>query len=256
MKKHHFLFIVFSLVAAIASAQTGTLTTSGSITRTTASGVTTTSFARRPALDSTAIVRDSAGVKMAYAEWHKLMASSDYALRIKNPGVENPEFVVIKLSEAAKARRRAMIPKPDEDGFVKTGMKLDLFSAKDIDGYKIRPKDLEGKVVVLNFWFIKCAPCRDEMPELNKIAKTYENNPNIVFIAVDLDSKDDIKEFLKTSPFAYHIIDDGKELADKYEIKSYPTNIVLDKEGKVKFHSAGYGWATVDGLAKAINEVK
>lgn len=212
--------------------------------------------AKRHAIDSNTVVRDSTGVRLAYADWRRLMASGDYALSTKNPTSEAPEFSVVKLDEAAKARRNAMMPPTDESGFVKTGKKLDLFSAKSIDGYKIRPKDLEGKVVVLNFWFVKCAPCRDEMPELNKIVKAYENNPNVIFIAVALDQKDDIREFLKTNPFAYHIVDDGKEFADKYEIKSYPTNIILDKEGKVKFHSAGYGWSTLQGFAKAIDEVK
>lgn len=210
---------------------------------------------RRP-MDSTTVVRDSDGVRMAYADWHKLIASGDYALSTKDAASETPEFSIIKLDEAAKARRTAMMAQINEGGFIKTGMKLDLFSTRDIDGFKIRPKELEGKVVVLNFWFIKCAPCRDEMPELNKIAKAYENNPNVIFIAIALDQKDDIKDFLKTNPFTYHIVDDGKEFADKYEIKSYPTNIVLDKEGKVKFHSTGYGWSGLDGLKKAIDEVK
>ncbi|WP_083620276.1 TlpA disulfide reductase family protein [Mucilaginibacter sp. OK098] len=100
------------------------------------------------------------------------------------------------------------------------------------------------------------APCQDEIPELNKIALSYANNPNIIFIAVALDEKDDLKKFLKDNPFAYHIVDDGKEIAAQYEIKSYPTSVILDKEGKVRFHTMGYGPYTLDGFTKTIEEVK
>ena len=207
-------------------------------------------------VDSNSVVKDSAGVRYSYADWHKLTVTGNYRLKVINPGRDSTvEFTLVKIDEETKARIRSMLSKPGESGYIKTGKKLELFSAKDIEGYKIRPKDLEGKVVVLNFWFIKCPPCLDEIPELNKIALSYANNPNIVFIAVALDEKDDLKKFLKDHPFAYHIVDEGKEIAAKYEIKNYPTSVILDKEGKVKFHTIGYGPYTLEGFIKTIEEV-
>ncbi|MDB5090102.1 MAG: Peroxiredoxin, partial [Mucilaginibacter sp.] len=221
MKKSFFLFIALIAFTLATNAQV-----SNSITR------------GPHKVDSNSVVKDSAGVRYSYADWRKLIVTGNYRLKVINPGRDSTvEFTLVKIDEETKARIRSMRPKPDESGYIKNGEKLELFSAKDIEGYKIRPKDLEGKVVVLNFWFIKCPPCQDEIPELNKIALSYANNPNIVFIAVALDEKDDLKKFLKDNPFAYHIVDDGREIASSYEIKTYPTSIILDKEGKVKLHT-------------------
>jgi thiol-disulfide isomerase/thioredoxin len=207
-------------------------------------------------IDSGTIVMDSAGVKLSYAVWHSLLVSGNYLLKTTNPESDSAGFTLVRQDEATKARLRSLQPKSDERSFIQTGKKIAVFSAKDISGYKIRPKDLAGKVVVLNFWFINCPPCREEIPELNKIALSYASDPNVVFIAVALDEEDDIKTFLKDNPFVYHIVADGREIAAQYEIKSYPASIILDKQGIVKFHTVGYGPYTLEGFTKTIDAVK
>jgi thiol-disulfide isomerase/thioredoxin len=253
MKKLIFLFIVISSFTA--NAQVETVTTTGTITRTNASGTTTTKVNRTNSIDSNTVVKDSAGVRYAYGDWHKLILTGQYLL-MNRPTDSVQEFTLVKKDAAAIARSKMFRPGPDETGLIKTGEKLDLFKAKDIAGYKIDPKELQGKVVVLNFWFINCSPCREEIPELNKIALSYANNPDIVFIAVALDNKDDLQKFLKDTPFAYHIVENGKEIAGRYKIEGYPTSIILDKEGIVKYHLMGYGPITLEYFKKAIEEVR
>ena len=91
-------------------------------------------------------------------------------------------------------------------------------------------------------------------PEPNKIVLNYKNNPNVIFLAIALDKKYQIKDFLKTTPFAYHIIDDGREYANLYKITTYPTNLVLDKDGKVVFHATGVKSNTPYWIKKSIEE--
>ncbi|MBK8086975.1 MAG: TlpA family protein disulfide reductase [Chitinophagaceae bacterium] len=91
-----------------------------------------------------------------------------------------------------------------------------------MEGRKYSLNDLKGKVVVINFWFINCAPCKAEIPQLNKLVKEF-NQDEVVFIAVALDSYSELKDFLKTTPFDYHIIDDGRYFAQGNGVKSYPT---------------------------------
>jgi len=255
MKNLIFLFIAISYLTA--NAQVEAITTTGTLTRTTASGTTTTKINRTNRIDSNTIVKDSAGVRYAYNDWHKLIITGQYILKTMSlPADSATAFTLVKKDAAAMAMSKTFRVGSDETGFIKTGEKLELFKAKDIYGYKLGPKTLLGKVVVLNFWFINCPPCRQEIPELNKIALSYANNPNVVFIAVALDEKDDIKKFLESMPFAYHIVDDGRDIAAKYEIKNYPLSIILNKEGIVKFHAAGYGPYTLNGFTEAIDEAK
>jgi thiol-disulfide isomerase/thioredoxin len=206
--------------------------------------------------NKSSIVRDSAGMVYPYVVWRKMVSSGDYGLKAIDPNNDHSEYIIRKRDSAQIEKRLARMPKPTESSFFTDGEKISSFTAHDIDGNKLKLKDLEGKIVVLNFWFIGCPPCRKEIPELNKMAMGYANDPNVVFIAVGLDMKGDIKQFIKTSPLAYHIVDDGRSYADEYGIHLFPTNVVLDKDGKVKFHSVGYAKNTPYWIKKTIEELK
>ena len=255
MKQLIFTLLIVSSLATNAQVVTETIT--GTSTRTTAAGTTVSKIKGIIRVDSNAVVKDSAGTRYAYSDWHKLVMTGQYALRSNNRQADSAkEFTLVKKSTLEIARTKMMMAPLEETGIIKTGEPLELFNAKDINGYKIDPKSLAGKVVVLNFWFIACPPCREEIPELNKIVAAYANNPDVVFIGIATDETDKLKDFLKDTPFAYHIVSDGSELATKYGIKGYPTNVIVGKDGKVKLHTMGYGPYSLDGFAKAIDNAK
>ena len=122
------------------------------------------------------------------------------------------------------------------------GKPLPDFVFKDILGNTYTPEDIKGKVVVINFWFINCAPCVEEMPELNKLVKEYENNKDVLFLALTLDEKGSmLNKFLETNVFNYNIIPDSQDyIMNKLQVNSFPTHIVLDKNSNVVFTFSGY----------------
>ena len=122
------------------------------------------------------------------------------------------------------------------------GKPLPDFVFKDILGNTYTPEDIKGKVVVINFWFINCAPCVEEMPELNKLVKEYENNDAVLFLALALDEKGPrLDTFLKTHVFNYNIIPGAQDyVVKKLPPTPFPTHIVLDKNSNVVFTFSGY----------------
>lgn len=62
------------------------------------------------------------------------------------------------------------------------------FELKDKDGKLVRMEDFKGKVVVLDFWFTRCIPCMVLAKPLAEIREYYRDNPNVIFIDVNLDS--------------------------------------------------------------------
>jgi peroxiredoxin len=207
----------------------------------------------RVKLDENTIVKDSTGAVLPYSVWQSLLMQRDFSLRRENGENGSPVFVLYRLTEKQKEERLSKMPKPRESTFFTTGEKISLFNVKDIQGNKINLKDAKGKIIVLNFWFIDCKPCRQEIPDLNNLVAQFENNPDIIFVAIALDSRSDLKDFLKTTPFNYHIVDDGKYFADKYGIRMYPTHVIVDGEGKVRFHTSGLAMNTVEWLKKSID---
>ena len=71
----------------------------------------------------------------------------------------------------------------------------------------------------------------------------YERNLNkqkVNFIAIALDPAYKIAAFLKENKFNYDIIPEGRYYKDKFDIPSYPTNIVIDQKGIIKMYETGY----------------
>ncbi len=106
------------------------------------------------------------------------------------------------------------------------------FTASSLDGKQLDLAAMRGKVVVLNFWFIGCAPCRVEIPGLNELASEFAGK-DVVFVGLATDPADDLKRFLKTSPFKYQIVADSLKIASQYDVSGYPVHIVIDRQGKI-----------------------
>lgn len=120
------------------------------------------------------------------------------------------------------------------------GASLNPFTVDDMSGNKISLADLQGKVVVLNFWFIACKPCQMEMPQLNDLVKKYANNKDVIFLAVTFDQKQAVEKYLQKNTFNYRQIADARQLIEDVQVMAFPTNVVLDKQGKVVGSKAGY----------------
>lgn len=134
------------------------------------------------------------------------------------------------------------------------GTELMDFSSKDIKGNPVTLSKYKGKkVVVLNFWFISCPPCRQEIPLLNKLVEQYQGK-EVEFISFCNDNIPDINNFLKKQKFNYRIIPDAFKLANRYKVEGYPTHIVIDKNSKVAFFQTGLGPGIENDISAAIKK--
>jgi len=218
-------------------------------------------IAQKPAsskvkLTENTVVKDTSGTRFPYAIWNKLLYTGRYSIRPEYPQLENTAFIITRLSDEEFEKRMTSLPKPKESKYFKTGSSFSHFKARDITGKKINTKELAGKTIVLNFWFINCPPCQKEIPDLHQLTETFKEDSSIVFLAVALDQKHELKDFLKSHPFGYKIIDDGRYISNQYGLNSYPTNVVISPDGKVYFHSSGLSSNTVYWLKKSIEELR
>ncbi len=122
---------------------------------------------------------------------------------------------------------------------------------KYLKGKTIHGKDLsEFKnhyPLILHFWGTWCPICRQEASNIDIVAKKY----NLLTIAVDSGSDEEIKTWLKKRDLSFPVFNDKNgKLARKFKIKIFPTTIIFDKEGKIKFIESGY--TTTLGLISRI----
>lgn len=117
---------------------------------------------------------------------------------------------------------------------------LQDFEIETITGNKFKLSELEGKIVVINYWFIGCVPCLKEIPELNKLVEEYADK-GVIFLAISrMDTKEQIEKFVQKKPFYYDIMADSKVLTENHFIPIFPTNIIIDTNGTVVFGEIGY----------------
>ncbi|RLQ81080.1 TlpA family protein disulfide reductase [Mycetocola zhadangensis] len=106
-------------------------------------------------------------------------------------------------------------------------------------GEEVSSEDFAGDVLVVNFWYAACAPCRAEAPLLQELSVEYEGQ-NAQFIGVNVyDQADTAQSFNDTYGITYPSIMDVQDGAVKLAFtgsvppKAVPTTLVLDKEGRV-----------------------
>jgi len=124
-------------------------------------------------------------------------------------------------------------------------------TVEQLNGEKLSFNDFEGKYVIVNWWQTTCGPCIAEMPGFNKLVEQYKETPNVVFIAIAHNNKDDVTRFLERREFDY-IQTLANNDAAKLFGDSYPKHIIINSEGKIVHYSIGGGPNTYLEIEKII----
>lgn len=105
----------------------------------------------------------------------------------------------------------------------------------DQDNKQVNLDRYRGKLVLLNFWAIWCAPCKEEMPSLDKLKVNKKlNNIEIFPINIGNDSIEKSKEFFKDLNIKnLKLYFDPKiNLAKELSLRGVPTTVLVNKNGE------------------------
>jgi thiol-disulfide isomerase/thioredoxin len=121
--------------------------------------------------------------------------------------------------------------------FVKTSSPaaLPAFTFQDQDGKALTIADFKGKTVLLNLWATWCAPCRHEMPALDRLQAALGSDKfEVVALSLDKDGVDKARKFLgeiKVSHLNFYIDPTGKEGFNLKPV-GLPTTLLIDADGR------------------------
>lgn len=127
----------------------------------------------------------------------------------------------------------------------------DFVLRKVSDGTPVRLADDKGRVVVLSFWATWCGPCRELEPHFERVAARYSATPDVVFYALNCDDDESlVAPYLQEEkPKTPALFADG--LDRLLRVSSFPTTVILDREGKIAFRADGFD---PDGFEKSLVE--
>lgn len=120
------------------------------------------------------------------------------------------------------------------------------FELKNLEGKPINKEVFNGKVVILDFWYSKCAYCFEKFPIYDELYLHYKENPNIVIGTVvpgAIDSVSDILKVLEKNHLEAPVFYDSASLfINKYKIGhyGYPIELRIDKSGVIRQTISGF----------------
>lgn len=126
------------------------------------------------------------------------------------------------------------------------------FTVTTCDGTEVKISELleEKEAVVLNFFYIGCVPCKNEMPYLEEAYKKYSDKLAVVALS-PIDKEDDkLKEYVKELGLTFNVAQCDQKWEQMMELKAYPTTVVIDKWGMISFIHEGS--VTESGVFEAI----
>ncbi len=117
------------------------------------------------------------------------------------------------------------------------------FALTGIDGRTVRLSDYRGKVVLLNFWYTGCEPCREETPALEAAYKKLAPQ-GLEIIGMNVranerrgaDGDADIRTFMEAHGVTYPIaLDSDSQSGRDYQVYVLPTSLMIDRDGKIRY---------------------
>jgi len=136
---------------------------------------------------------------------------------------------------------------------LETGTIAPAFTVTNLNTNKIVTlNDLKGKVVLLDFWYLSCMPCKILTPKIQKLYEKFSGKDVVVIGINPIDnSSNNIKAFLAKKMITFPQYYKAGNLAKAYKLYAYPTTMVIGKDGKIKLLEIGLS----DDIEKRLEEM-
>ena len=119
--------------------------------------------------------------------------------------------------------------------------RIGRFDVSLLDGTVLSSEDIEGSVVLLDFWTSWCVPCIAQMPDMVTIQEKYKDRDDFMLIAMNRgEDHQTVQRFVKRHPYTFPVgIDTTGHLSDFFEASPIPQSILIGKNGGLRLRHVG-----------------
>lgn len=109
----------------------------------------------------------------------------------------------------------------------------------DLTGERWTRAELQGRVVVLNFWATWCGPCKEEMPSLQALHNTDARKPVVIGINIK-EAASTVRRFVAAQHLDFPVVLDPQgDLTRQWGVRIYPTTILIGPDGRARWRVVG-----------------
>lgn len=154
---------------------------------------------------------------------------ADYQIDPKNfPDIENYKIPADFKTEHKVPLMATGSPSPD-------------WVLQDLKGVKYSGAKLQGKLLLVDFYFNSCGACALSQPVLKRLHQKYKSS-DITFLSINTsDTKEAVAKYVAKNGIRYPVLISGKEVAKKFQVSAFPTFYLIDSKGIVAGVIEGYG---------------
>ena len=158
-----------------------------------------------------------------------------------------------------------LVAKPAHDGILRSRQERNMalhdvaappFETTDIAGRVQRLSDQKGKIVLINLWATWCAPCRIEMPKLDRLYRERKERGLVVF-GLSNENAETQQEFLAKVPVSYPLLTMTAGVPDFYrDVARYPALFLVDRNGQLQpLPESGESFTGIEGEVDKLLEI-
>ncbi|NOY29944.1 MAG: redoxin domain-containing protein [Planctomycetes bacterium] len=149
----------------------------------------------------------------------------------------------LEIPEGVRRVRRFIPPAPAGPS-PDLGKPVGDFRFATLEGKEVNKETLAGKLVILDFWFTGCPPCKLQTPILEKVYQAFKENEEVAFYSVSTDptriSSEVVAKTMVDWGGSMPVLRDSESSGyEKLKIRVTPSVVVLDREGRLQRFQTG-----------------
>lgn len=114
------------------------------------------------------------------------------------------------------------------------------FALPDLEGRTWRLSEHRGRALLINFWATWCAPCREEMPALERLHRILGGDGRFSVVGVHVGPAGGALEvFLEEVPVSFPILVDADLALADWSVAALPTTVLVGPDGRARYAAAG-----------------